>query len=131
MPIPEANHFSRHYSLAQARALLPEVRRWLASLDATQVRLRAVEERLTVLLSRHDDIGGDPVNNLARTLADCKEILQEFSSRQIQIKDVDRGLIDFPSWRDGREVFLCWEKDEPDIEFWHDLESGYSSREPL
>jgi hypothetical protein len=131
MSTPEASHFSRHYSLDQARALLPEIRRWLATLDTTQEHLRDVEERLTVLLASHDDIGGEPVNELARTLADCKEILQEFASRQIQIKDVERGLIDFPSWRDGREIFLCWEKDEPDIEFWHDVESGYAGRERL
>jgi hypothetical protein len=42
---------------------------------------------------------------------------------------VDRGLVDFPAILGGREVFLCWEKDEQDIEYWHDLDSGYSGRE--
>jgi len=44
---------------------------------------------------------------------------------------LNRGLIDFPSMREGREIFLCWEKDEDDIEYWHDLESGYAGRERL
>ena len=44
---------------------------------------------------------------------------------------LQRGLVDFPSYRDGREIFLCWERDEDDIEFWHDLESGFSGRERL
>jgi hypothetical protein len=57
--------------------------------------------------------------------------LQEFRRRQIQVKDLRRGLLDFPALRDGREVFLCWEKDEEDIEFWHDLETGYGGRERL
>jgi hypothetical protein len=56
-------------------------------------------------------------------------VLSEFQSREIQIKDVDRGLVDFPAILGGREVFLCWEKDEQDIEYWHDLDSGYSGRE--
>jgi hypothetical protein len=42
-----------------------------------------------------------------------------------------RGLVDFPALLGGKEVFLCWESDEDDIEFWHDLESGYGGRERL
>jgi hypothetical protein len=49
----------------------------------------------------------------------------------IQAKDLDRGLVDFPSIRNGREVFLCWELEEDDIEFWHDIEAGYAGRERL
>jgi hypothetical protein len=45
------------------------------------------------------------------------------------VKDLERGLIDFPSFKGGREIFLCWEKDDEDIEFWHDLDAGYSGRE--
>ncbi len=52
----------------------------------------------------------------------------EFHRRQIQVKDLRRGLNKFPSYRDGREIFLCWERDEDDIEFWHDLETGFSGR---
>ena len=43
----------------------------------------------------------------------------------------ERGLVDFPAILAGREVFLCWEQDEEDIEFWHDLASGYAGRERL
>jgi hypothetical protein len=49
----------------------------------------------------------------------------------VQIKDFDRGLVDFPHLRDGREVFLCWELDEDDIAFWHDIDGGYAGRERL
>ena len=50
----------------------------------------------------------------------------EFQRREIQVKDIDRGLIDFPALLGGKEVFLCWEQDEEDIEFWHDLDAGYA-----
>jgi hypothetical protein len=49
----------------------------------------------------------------------------------VQIKDFERGLVDFPHIRDGREVFLCWELHEGDIEFWHDIDAGYTGRERL
>ena len=47
------------------------------------------------------------------------------------MKDIERGLIDFPTMIGDKEAFLCWEQDEDDITHWHDLESGYSDREQL
>ena len=125
------SHFSKHYTLEEARALLPSVRQWLEELGRFQERLKTLDRRVARLISSGDDAGGPSVNQLVRILAQCKTVLQRFRSREIQIKDLNRGLLDFPSWRDGREIFLCWEKDEDDIEYWHDLESGYAGRERL
>lgn len=47
------------------------------------------------------------------------------------LKDINQGLVDFPSLRDGREVFLCWKHGEESISFWHDTESGFAGRKPL
>ena len=123
------HRFSKHYTLDEARALLPKIRRWLADLEACQKILSNVEKRIGYRTVKHEDVGGPNVNELVRTLADCKDILQKFAGREIQIDNLRRGLIDFPSLREGREIFLCWEKDEDDIEFWHDLDSGYAGRE--
>jgi hypothetical protein len=60
-----------------------------------------------------------------------QEILGEFERGEIQLKDIERGLIDFPAFVGGKEVFLCWEKSEADVEFWHDLDTGYAGRECL
>ena len=51
--------------------------------------------------------------------------------RKAQVAAVDRGLVDFPAVIAGREVFLCWEEGEDDIEFWHDLDTGYAARARL
>jgi hypothetical protein len=77
------------------------------------------------------DLGGRLVNEWVRALADIKAGLLEFHKRDIQIKDLDRGLIDFPAIIGGREVFLCWEQEDEDIEFWHDLDAGYAGREKI
>jgi hypothetical protein len=124
-------HFSQHYTVPEARALLPKVRQWLGDLESCQKRLLALDKGVGALTARGDDAGGEAVNQLVRALGEIQEILLQFQRREIQVKDVDRGLVDFPSLREGREVFLCWEKDEEDIEFWHDLESGYAGRERL
>lgn len=126
-----ARHFSKHYTLEEARALLPQVRLWLEELEKLQEQLEPLNKRTASMMGLGDDIGGDTVNTLVRTLAACKKILHEFRTREIQIKDFSRGLLDFPSLREGREVFLCWEKDEDDIDHWHDLDSGYAGREKL
>ncbi len=124
-------HFSKHYTLEEARDLLPEVRKWLAEIDLLQQQLGQLDLRLSSLSSSGDDVGGETVNTSIKTQTRLHGVLKEFELRSIQIKDLERGLIDFPALRNGKEIFLCWEKDEDDIEFWHDLESGYPGREPL
>ncbi len=120
--------FEKHYTREQARALLPQIRQWLKNLVQWRADLEKAEERLTALATPGRDLGGDLVNQWVRLLAGIQEILLEFYRREIQIKDLDRGLIDFPALLAGREVFLCWEQSEDDIEFWHSLDTGYAGR---
>ena len=123
--------FKKHYTRDEARALLPRIRRWLKDLSESRHQLEEYDQRLARLLAEGRDAGGESVNQWVKTLADVQKTLREFHQREIQIKDLDRGLIDFPAIIGGKEVFLCWEQDEEDIEFWHDLESGYGGRERL
>ena len=124
-------HFKKHYSRDEARALLPQIRQWLKQLSTARQRFDRLDQRLAGLLAGGQDTGGEMVNQWVKVLADIKVNLREFQKREIQIKDFDRGLVDFPAILDGKEVFLCWEQDEQDIEFWHDLNSGYAGRERL
>ncbi len=126
-----ANRFEKHYTRDQARALLPQIREWLQRLVQFRSGLQKAEEGLGALAAPGRDLGGEVVNQWVRNLAGIQEILVEFFRREIQIKDLDRGLIDFPALIGGKEVFLCWEQAEEDIEFWHDLDTGYSGRERL
>ena len=123
--------YHKHYSRDEARALLPEIRLWLKRIASLRETLEKYEQRVAALMSGGNDVGGEAVNSWIRTLAELREVFCEFQKRDIQIKDLDRGLIDFPAVIAGREVFLCCEQDEEDIEFWHDLDSGYAGRERL
>jgi hypothetical protein len=129
--LPMELRFEKHYTREEARALLPEIRRWLKSLNQRRKDVEKFEQRLSQMAAQSTDMGGETVNDWIRALADMQEVLVEFQRRQIFIKDLDRGLIDFPAIIGGREVFLCWESDEDDIEFWHDLEGGFGGRERL
>ncbi len=77
------------------------------------------------------DLGGEKVTQLIGAMGEINMALQSILHLEVQVKDFDRGLIDFPAIREGREVLLCWELKERDIEYWHDLETGYTGREPL
>ena len=125
------HRFSKHYTREEATRLLPQLREWLAQLRDICRELERNDKRLSSLMSPGNDLGGDLVNRWVQTLAAREELLAEFQAREIQIKDLDRGLIDFPAIIGGREVFLCWEQDEDTVEFWHDLEAGYGGRERL
>jgi len=126
-----SHRFDKHYTRDEARELLPQIRKSLAELNCLREDLQRYEKRLSGLTERGNDVGGETVNNWIRALASMQEILADFQRRQIFIKDLSRGLVDFPAIIGGREVFLCWEQDEDDVEFWHDLETGFGGREKL
>lgn len=123
--------FSKHYTREEAKALLPQLRVWLARLNELRRDLEQNDKRLAALSGPGNDLGGDLVNRWIRAIAAMQEVLAEFQQREILIKDIERGLVDFPAIVGGREVFLCWEQDEDDVEFWHDLDTGYGGRERL
>ena len=111
--------------------MLPQLRQWLETLDELRVKLEGDHERLDGLMESGNDLGGELVNHSVKTIAEMQSVLQKFGQREIIVKDLRRGLVDFPAIIGGKEVFLCWEKDEDDVEFWHDMDSGFAGREPL
>ncbi|HVU08665.1 MAG TPA: DUF2203 domain-containing protein [Verrucomicrobiae bacterium] len=123
--------FEKHYTRDEARALLPQIRQWLKELGRLREALHKYENRLSGMTGQGNDVGGETVNEWIRVLADLQALLAEFQRRDIFIKDLSRGLIDFPAIIGGKEVFLCWEADEDDVEFWHDLDAGFGGRERL
>ena len=125
------HRFRKHYSIDEARELLPQIRKWLDEVQQLERRLKQLDERLAQMLAGGADLGGESVDKHLRFRAERHKLLNEFQRREIHIKDIERGLIDFPAFVGGKEVFLCWEQDEDDIEFWHDLDAGYAGRERL
>lgn len=75
--------------------------------------------------------GGDPGHQVGGAFLEVRRLLVALEEAGIVLRDIDRGLIDFPALRDGREVYLCWELGEDEVANWHELESGFSGREPL
>lgn len=123
--------YQKHYTVDEARALLPEIRQSLNRLNLLRKQIARYDEQSGPMLQQGEDLGGSRVNSWIGNFSEFKQLMAGFAEREIQIKDLERGLIDFPAIVGGREVFLCWEQDDEDIEFWHDLDSGYVGRERL
>ncbi len=124
--------FQKHFTLAEARALLPELRQLFRDIHRRRDAVRQADENLREHLAQTGgDLGGKMVTGLLLDLLQLNRQLRHLQALGILVKDFDRGLVDFPHLREGREVFLCWELDEDDIEFWHDVDAGYAGRERL
>jgi hypothetical protein len=121
----------RHYTLEQANAALPTVRRLLHQLQAARRRL-AVHGFDADLAVRAEATGGAwPGRDRAEAALAITLGFERLAELEVLIRDLDRGLVDFPGIVDGREAYLCWCLDEPEVAHWHGLESGFASRRPL
>jgi hypothetical protein len=121
------------FTLEEANALLPEVRRHFQQIDKATVILQRLSPEVKRASERAAEGGGGTVYGIqyANALTDFLTSIQEILSHGIEIKDFERGLIDFPHERDGKTVYLCWQRGEESIEWWHDIDSGFAGRQPL
>ena len=130
---------SDQFTLDEANALVPWLEETFQRLSSGRRDRLTLQERLAALLRRRESdepSGSDDeltqirkdVDRLAREIEDGVE---EILDRGIIVRDVERGLVDFPSPREGREVFLCWIGGEERIDFWHETDRGFSHRQPL
>ena len=122
---------TRHYSLEEASALLPRVAGLLVKMRSARDRLGDAEARQALDDAGGSNGGGRPGKVVSEGFLELRESMLELREREIVLRDLDRGLVDFPSLREGREVYLCWEEGEPEIGFWHEPEAGFAGRQPL
>src|SRR5437660_2602534 len=123
----------RHYTLEQASAARGWVAKRVHWIRDARARLVALGPRATDAIEALDPAAGGsyPGRDVARSLVELSRALGELDAVGVILRDVDRGLIDFPSLRDGEEVYLCWLLDEDEIAFWHEPEAGFAGRRPL
>jgi hypothetical protein len=124
------NH-ARHYSVDQANAALDFVAERIERLRAARVQLGDEEARAALTEAGPSNGGGEAGRVVSEAFLELQRALGELQEMEIVLRDLDRGLVDFPSLRDGREIYLCWEEGEDRVGYWHDADSGYGGREPL
>jgi len=121
----------RHFTLDEARAQLPWVTERLAAMRRARERLTDADARDALAGSSGGNDGGAVGRRVGEAFLDLQAGAEEMAERDIVLRDLDRGLVDFPTLREGREIYLCWVDGKPDIAFWHHLDAGYASRQEL
>ncbi len=123
----------RHYTLEQANAVRSWVSERVGWVRDARAQLVAIGPRASDAISALDvDSGGSyPGSDVARPLVELSRALGELQAVEIVLRDIDRGLVDFPAIREGEEIYLCWLLDEDEIRFWHEPEAGFAGRRPL
>ena len=118
---------ARHYTLEEASELLPRVVELVERMRAARDRLGDREAREAL-----SEAGPDQRRRRARAepsregFLELRDSMIELRELEVVLRDLDRGLLDFPSLRDGREVYLCWQEGEDAIGFWHEPEAGFA-----
>lgn len=131
--------FEKHFTAEQANAMLPLVRAIVQDITVLAHELKARHDRITRLkggerlrLSEaHEEELLLEQKEFERGQERMREYEKELHQLGVHLKDYFTGLLDFPCWMDGREVFLCWRLGEPSVAHWHELEAGFAGRKKL
>ena len=125
-------YFEKYFTVEEANALLPELRRIFADIHEELRRLEANDgEMAKAMESVIENGGGKKLEAFFKSSDLIRERLARVNELGVQVKDVRRGLLDFPTLRDGEEVLLCWLLDEPEVAYWHDLVNGFEGRQRI
>jgi hypothetical protein len=121
----------RHFTREEAERMLPAVEPLLRALREAKDSLTDAEAHALLADASGGNGGGVPGRQVGEAFLRVRGMLGELNESGIVVRDIDRGLIDFPAVLDGREVYLCWQLGEESIGFWHGIEDGFAGRQPL
>ena len=122
------------FTVQEANALLPDVRQIVGKIQRAHRKIARFREDAKKASEAAERGGGGFTDGVAyaAVLTELTVQISELETLGVQLKDFERGLVDFPSLRDGRVVLLCWQLGEGDeLEWWHDVDAGFAGRTPL
>ncbi len=118
--LDEANAF-----VPQLLDLVPQIQKLSVSLNNDFPDIKNARDKAK--WNGGSDQGVDYLNAVLK----YNDLMHKIEGMGCEVKGIREGLIDFPSLREGREVYLCWRMPEKEILFWHDLNTGFSGRKPI
>lgn len=131
---------ARYFTLQQAERLLPEVESALREAILLKEEQEQAEQQLRASTERVMMLGGVDLDRRAfldqrarreESALRLKEVIERIHEFGCLVKDLDTGLIDFPTLFHGNEVYLCWKLGETGIGYWHKVEDGFRGRQPI
>ena len=122
----------RVFTVSEAQGLLPRLRTVLAEISQEWEHIRKLNPEIqkardNAPLDGFSKSGVEYVESVSHLMS----LIQQIKDLGVLLKDAEKGLCDFPYIKGGRLVYLCWQLGEDNIQYWHDVESGFAGREPL
>jgi hypothetical protein len=121
----------RHFTVEEANAILDRLKPLLRELRDARDVLTDTDSHSVLADAAPTNGGGEPGRKVGEAFLEVRRMLLTIQEAGIVVRDIERGLIDFPALRGGDEVYLCWELGEDGVAWWHDLDAGYGGRQPL
>lgn len=144
MSLPQPTETCRKFfTVEEANKALPLVRAIVSDIVQQYRTVTELQQRISDVQRSHErdrrrqaqsDVYAEELAQTAATLETeqqtLREYLEELEKLGVELKGPD-GLCDFPARRDGRDVYLCWRLGEPEVQYWHELHTGFTGRQPL
>ena len=122
----------RYFTLEEANEALVELRPLVGQMLEIRQELLDLQPELEPILQKVLGNGGGKVATQAVSYFErLEELIGQIQQVGVELKDINSGLLDFSSLRDGRDVYLCWRYGENEILFWHEIDAGFAGRQPL
>lgn len=134
-----SSKLAKCFTVDEANAMLPLVRAIAGDMVMLSREVAERRQRLNRLRAGREISPGDPYSDevcqieqeLEKDLMRLDGYVDELNQLGLEMESSARGLIDFPANMDGRSVYLCWQYNEPEILYWHDLHAGFARRQPM
>jgi len=127
-PADQATSDKRYFTVAEANQALPYVARIVEDVTTVYRRIVDLRRRLEQAEPGQDE---NLEREYEKSMDRLSHLVDELHAVGVELKDFEKGLVDFPAWHDGREVLLCWKKGEEAVEHWHETDAGFAGRQSV
>ena len=122
----------RYFSVEQANAALTIIRPLMDEIQLIHQEILDTQPEVWQVIQKAAGNGGSrAASQMAQSFERLDKLVHQILDTGVILKDINTGLLDFPSLRDNREVYLCWQHGEERIAYWHEIDAGFVGRQPL
>ncbi len=122
-----------YFTIKTANKILPSVIEKFQNLKKEKNEVMKLEHKLQTSISSSNQLDQYVTlkQELNHAITKFYQAITELEETGVMIKDIEQGLLDFPSKRFDEEIWLCWKEGETEIKFWHEIDSGFNGRKPI
>ena len=122
----------QYFTLQEANEALKIIRPLMDEVQVIRQKILENQPEAWPAIEKSAGNGGNrALSNLVQDFEKLDALVHQIQDTGAQIKDINTGLLDFSALKNGREVYLCWQHGEDDIQYWHEIEAGFAGRQPI